>query len=171
MPRLGRYVAVIRTKPPFIMREVERGDASAILGLARSLEKWFGSVGLAQIARDLESHKGYVAVREGRLLGFVTWTPVDETMAELSWIGIAEDVQHEGVGTALLSALTSRLRRDGFHDLTVSTIADSFDFEPYAETRRFYRARGFKDYRVDPRYWAEGDARYDRLVMRLDLTH
>ncbi len=162
---------VIRTKPPFIMRETERGDASAILALAQTLEKWFGSIGLAQIARDLESHQGYVAARESRLLGFVTWTPVDETMAELSWIGVAEDLQHAGVGTALLSALTSRLRREGFHVLTVSTIADSFDFEPYAETRRFYRARGFRDYRVDPRYWVEGDARYDRLVLRLDLTH
>lgn len=169
--RLGGYVTVIRTKPPFIMREIERGDASAILLLAQSLEKWFGTVGLTQIVRDLESHKGYVAAREGRLLGFVTWTPVDETVAELSWIGVAEDVQHEGIGTALLSALTSRLRRGGFRNLTVSTIADSFDFEPYAETRRFYRARGFKDYRVDPRYWAEGDDRYDRLVLWLDLTH
>jgi len=123
------------------------------------------------MARDLDSHQGYVAVRGGRLLGFVTWTRIDETLAELSWIGVAEDVQHEGIGTALLVALTSRLRRDGFHELAVSTIADSFDFEPFAETRRFYRARGFKDYRVDPRYWAEDGARYDRLVLRLHLEH
>jgi ribosomal protein S18 acetylase RimI-like enzyme len=54
--------------------------------------------------------------------------------------------------------------------LEVDTVADNVEYEPYAETRRFYRAMGFQDVRVDEKFWGEGNDRYDRLVMRKDLT-
>ena len=157
-------------RSPYALRPLGREDGPAVLSLARSLGKWFNAAGLAQMARDLTSHRGYVAVRGDRLLGFATWTRVDEETADLSWMGIAEDAQHQGIGTALLSLLSLDMREYGFRHLTVSTVADSVDYEPYAATRRFYRARGFADYRIDPGYWGEADDRYDRLVLRLDLT-
>jgi len=104
------------------------------------------------------------------LLGFVMWAPVDEVVAELTWMGVVADPHHCGIGTALLMELVAELRNAVHRSLLVSTVADSVDFAPYVYTRRFYRSRGFADDHIDPLYWGSGDDRYDRLVLRLDLS-
>lgn len=139
------------------------------MGLAGSLRKWFTRQGLEEIRADLESHAGYVAERDNHLLGFITWTPLDGKVAALSWMGVEEDRQHKGIGTSLLGTLVAELRGRGYRELQVSTVADSVVYEPYAETRRFYRARGFRDFRVDEKFFGEGDNRYDRLLLLLKL--
>lgn len=146
------------------------GDREAILTLARSLDKWFTPQGLTEVGEDLESHEGYVATRGTSFVGFLTWAPASEDIARLSWIGVEEDAQHAGIGTSLLAAAVADLRRSRFRSLEVSTVADTVDYEPYAETRRFYRSRGFVDVRVDERFFGEGDRRYDRLMLRRDLS-
>jgi len=152
------------------IRSMRPQDRTAVLEIAGSLRKWFTPQGLDEIRADLESHAGYLAEREHRPLGFVTWTDIDGDTANLSWMGVIEDWQHRGIGTSLLAVLVAELRRRGYRFLQVSTVAESVVYEPYAETRRFYRARGFRDYRVDEKYFGEGDNRYDRLLMRLDLS-
>jgi len=154
----------------FTIRPFHESDRGSMLGLARSLDEWFNEEGLAQMERDLPNHKGFVAVDRERLVGFVTWRRVDSQSADLSWLAVAREHHRKGTGTALLRALTERLRADGVHRLEVSTVADSLDYEPYARTRAFYRARGFKDFRVDRHFFGDGDDRYDRLVMELDVT-
>ncbi len=156
-------------RPPFVVRPLRHGDAEAVHQLARSLGPWFDAEGLRRIARDLVTHPGFVASDGDRLLGFILWARIDAQAADLSWMGVAAERQHRGIGTALLAALVADLRSRGYWSLEVSTVADNVDYEPYAETRRFYRARGFKDSRVDPKYWGSGDDRYDRLVLRRDL--
>lgn len=153
----------------FAVRPLHAADAPAVLALAATLQKWFTAEGLAEIERDLASHQGYVAVRDGRLLGFITWNPIDPEVANLSWMGVAEELQHGGIGTALLAALVADLRGRGYRSLEVSTVADTVDYEPYAETRRFYRCRGFVDHRVDKAYFGPKDHPYDRLLLRLEL--
>lgn len=155
--------------PPFAVRRLRPGDADAVRGLAQSLGKWFDAEGLRRIALDSATHSGHVAFQGGRLVGFLLWTRLDAEVAELSWMGVAEDRQHRGIGTALLAALITELASLGVRSLEVSTVADNVEYEPYAETRRFYRARRFVDFRVDPRYWGSGDDRYDRLVLRRSL--
>ncbi len=156
---------------PFVLRPLTKEDGPAVLRLAQGLGKWFNPAGLGQMDRDLVSHRGYVAVRGDRLLGFATWTKADAETADLSWMGVSEDEQHRGIGTALLRLLALDLRGYGFGYLTVSTVADTVEYAPYAETRRFYRARGFRDFRLDAGGWSEGEERYDRLVLRLDLSN
>lgn len=157
-------------RTPFVVRPLEFADVPPILAVARSLAKWFDKEGLRRIALELASPKGFVALRAGRLAGFVLWKPMDADVAELTWIGVSEELQHRGIGTALLAALQTELRAAGYRTLEVSTVADNLDYEPYARTRRFYRARGFVDHRTDSLYWGSGDERYDRLVMRLPLV-
>ncbi len=125
---------------------------------------------MARIARDLGTHPGFVAVQKGRIVGFVIWSRLDLQGADLCGMGVAEDVQRRGIGSALLAALIAKLRSSGLRYLEVSTVVDDVDYEPYVRTRRFYRARGFVDLRVDPRYGGSGDDRYDRLVLRRDLA-
>ena len=151
------------------IRPIQDGERLPILKLARTLDKWFNEPGLAQMGLDLPSHRGFVAVHEHEVLGFVTWTAIDPAVANLSWMGVAEDAHGRGIGRSLLEALIVELRAAGYRVLEVSTVADSLDYEPYARTRAFYRAMGFLDHRVDRMYYGEGTHRYDRLVMRLDL--
>ncbi len=160
----------MEVRPAFVVRRLEPYDRPSVLALAGSLEQWFNAEGLGRMARDLESHRGHVAVRERALLGFVMWAAADEEVAELTWMGVVADLRHRGIGTALLSELVMEVRRAGYRSLVVSTVADSVDYAPYADTRRFYRSRGFADDHVDPLYWGSGDDRYDRLVLRLDLA-
>ncbi len=154
---------------PFVLRPIQEGDVPAILLLARTLDKWFNPEGLRKMAHDLAVQGGFVAVRAERILGFVTWEPLDERLAELTWMGVAEAEQRAGLGRALLAALVEELRRLRFRELEASTVADSVDYEPYADTRRFYRAMGFVDHHVDPQFWGEGEDKYDRLVLRRSL--
>lgn len=153
----------------FVVRRLRAEDAVDVRALAQSLDRWFDREGLARIAHDLGTHPGFVALQGERLAGFAMWSRIDSEVADLSWMGVAEDVQHRGIGTALLGTLVAELQASGFRSLEVSTVADHVDYEPYDRTRRFYRARGFVDFRVDPRYWGSGDDRYDRLVLRRDL--
>ena len=156
--------------PPWIVRDMAEGDHVGILLLARTLDKWFNAQGLSDIGRDLTLHAGFVATRGDRIIAFATWSPVDGEIAGLSWMGVEEREQRSGIGTALLSAVVRAARDAGFRVLEVGTVADSVDYPPYAETRRFYRARGFVDRRVDPKHYGEGEDRYDRLILHLDLA-
>lgn len=153
-------------KGTWTIRALEAGDIPSILQVARGLDKWITRQGLCQIEADLGSHAGYVAASENRIVGFVLWTAQDKEVAGLSWVGVAEEAQHSGIGTALLARVFADLRRNGYRHLEVSTVADTVDYAPYAETRRFYRSHGFADYRVDKGYYGEGEDRYDRLVLR-----
>lgn len=148
---------------------MEEHDRAAILELARNLPDWFNAQGLVQMAQDVRSHQGVVAVEAGRLVGFATWHVMDSETADLSWLGVAKEVHRKGIGSALVRLVLSRLRTEGIRYLEVSTVADSVDDEPYANTRKFYRAMGFRDLRVDPSFWGEGKDRYDRLVLRVDI--
>ena len=151
----------------FVVRPFGPSDAPAVLAVARGLPKWFNPEGLENIERDLDHHEGFVAVLDGRTLGFATWHPLDREVAELSWMGVAEEEQGRGIGTALVAAIAEASRRRGHRFLEVSTVADSVAYAPYAETRRFYRARGFPEHRVDRRFHGQGADRYDRLLLRL----
>jgi len=154
---------------PWVVRRKDAPDHPAIVHLAETLGKWFNPEGLNGIRRDLPAHQGFVAIRGDAVIGFATWNPVDAEIANLSWMGVAEADQHRGIGTTLLAAIVEDVRRLGLESLEVSTVADSVDYAPYADTRRFYRARGFQDYRVDVSYFGPPDDRYDRLLLRLDV--
>lgn len=156
--------------PPVLIRPLRSQDAEAVRELVGRLGAWFDAEGRARIGRDLGTQAGFVAAQGPRIVGFILWARIDAAVADLTWMGVAEPMQRRGVGTALLAALVTNLRSSGFHALEVSTVADNVEYEPYDRTRRFYRARGFADHRIDPGYWGSGEDRYDRLVLRRDLA-
>ena len=141
------------------IRPKASSDDPAILDLARSLPKWFTEQGIRKSAEDVKTHRGFVAVSGGKVVGFVTWAEAAPGIANFSWMGVRESVQHTGIGTRLLAALEKGLPPQGYRILEVSTVADSVEYAPYAETRQFYRSRGFVDDRVDARFFGEGEDR------------
>lgn len=153
------------------IRLATAADVDAMLAVARSLPQWFNEGGLAEMARDFPMHHGAVALdAEGEVVGFVTWAPSPFTpepgLVELTWLGVAPGLRGRGLGRRLLAFLCEACRAAGVHTVQVSTVADSVAYEPYAQTRAFYRACGFADFRVDPGYY-DGD---DRLLLRLAVT-
>jgi len=136
--------------------------------IAKALHpKWFNELGLKQIAKDLQTEQGLIALDEDRVVGFLTYC-TDETRktAELSWIGVRPDLHMRGIGRALVGALEETLTEQGFTSLEVSTVAPTIDYEPYARTRSFYYSVGFADVRIDRGWFGSGD---DRLLLRKTL--
>ncbi|MGE5675296.1 MAG: GNAT family N-acetyltransferase [Mycobacterium leprae] len=152
------------------LRTASPADAEAMLAVARSLPQWFTEGGVQEMARDFPIHQGVVAVdQEGRVVGFVTFAPSPHTpqegLVEMTWLGVSPEYRRHGVGRLLVAALESECRQAGADVVQVSTLADTVEYEPYAETRAFYRRLGFSDWRVDPGFY-DGD---DRLLLRKAL--
>ena len=158
---MSRARVAIRPKAP--------SDDPSVLDLARSLPKWFTEQGVREIAEDVKTHRGFVAVSGGEVVGFVTWAETGPGIANLSWMAVRESLRHTGIGTRLLAALEKELPPQGYRILEVSTVADSVEYAPYSETRRFYRSRGFVEHRLDAKFFGEGEDRYDRLFLRKTL--
>ena len=146
------------------IRQIIQEDRATIVEMAKSLRQWFTELGIQQIARDLQTLKGLVALEDENMAGFVTYSiNVDETVAELTWIAVHPNLHRKGIGRSLVEALEEVLVRLGVSAFEVSTVADSVEYEPYARTRSFYHALGFTDVRVDRGWYPSGD---DRLLLR-----
>jgi len=53
----------------------------------------------------------------------------------------------------MLDRAEALLARDGVEYLQVKTLADTVEYEPYARTRAFYSACGFRPLQVFPDLW------------------
>lgn len=152
------------------IRPAGPADLGAMLAVARQLPAWFNDQGIAEMTADFATHQALVAVSpEAGIVGFVTWAPSPHTpepgLVELTWLGISPAMQRHGLGTRLTRALEQAVGT-GTRIIQVSTLADTVDYPPYAQTRAFYRRAGFQDWRVDPDFYGPGD---DRLLLRKTL--
>jgi len=156
------------------VRDASPSDYEGMLAVARSLPEWFNEQGLMEMARDFKTHHGLVAVLSSGatedVVGFAAWRlsprEPEAGLVELTWLGVAPQLQGLGVGRRLVEALVDRCRQIGVSAIEVSTLADSVDYAPYNGTRTFYRRLGFKDWRVDADFYGPGD---DRLLLRKEL--
>lgn len=141
-------------------------DVAAMLDVARSLPAWFNDGGLEEMTRDFAVQHSAVAEADGQVVGFVAWAPSPHTpepgLLEMTWLGVRQEQQGQGVGRRLVAYLEEFCRAEGMRTLQVSTLADSVEYKPYEATRAFYRAVGFRDFRVDAGFY-DGD---DRLLLR-----
>jgi len=150
------------------IRQIIQEDHVTIVAMAKLLPQWFTEFGVQQIARDLQTQNGLVALEDENIAGFVTYSiTVDETIAELTWIAVHPNLHRKGIGRSLVEALEEVVVGLGVSALEVSTVADSVEYEPYARTRTFYHALGFSDVRVDRGWYPSGD---DRLLLRKVLA-
>ena len=100
--------------------------------------------GIRDCAQAVRSQAGFVAVGEDDVVGFLTFTTADG-VAEITWMGIGADRRRHGHGRDLVDALIERLRGDGVLRVQVKTLSAREPYEPYAETRAFYRSIGFTE--------------------------
>ncbi len=126
------------------VRAMARADLHAI---ARVLDDTglFPAEMLAEMAEPWLAgqapHHWLVAEREGEVIGFGYCEPERMTIGTFNLLAIAvrPELQGQGVGTAIIAALESRLGQSGGRVLIVETSS----LPDYAATRAFYDGLGF----------------------------
>lgn len=114
----------------------------------RTLPDWFGyEPGLADCARAVRTQPGWVAERDGRVIGFATWEKRTPTSAEVTWMAVERSQRNNGFGTQIITALCDDLQSRDYKLALAMTSARSKqeDTVPdtYEATRAFWAARGF----------------------------
>ena len=155
-----------------LIREKHAEDVEALVEIARTLPEWFTPDSIeAEITPDLRDEAGLVAQVDGEPVGFVTWGEPgihkEPGVVELRWIGVHRDRRGKGVGKALVRVMEEKLRQAGTSAVELWTVADSELYPPYADTRTFYRAMGYRDWYVDVVNRTEQTG--DRLFLRKEL--
>ncbi|KDP92596.1 MULTISPECIES: GNAT family N-acetyltransferase [Clavibacter] len=127
--------------------EVARGRSGTdVRRILQALRDWFG---------DPEAIEGYVAASESddydsflatdgtSVIGVALVRRHFAEAAELHLIAVAPDARGRGVGRLLVEHAAGSLATSGCALLSVHTVGPSFEDEPYAQTREFYRRTGF----------------------------
>ena len=68
-------------------------------------------------------------------------------------MAVKPDYHRQGVGRRMIDRAEALLARSGVEYLQVKTLADTVEYEPYARTRAFYAACGFRPLQVFPDLW------------------
>jgi ribosomal protein S18 acetylase RimI-like enzyme len=113
------------------------------LSIGRELPGYFPEAGIAAMARDLREHRLYIAMDADQAAGFASIQIKTIQVAEISWMAVRPERRRQGVGTHLINQIVVDLTAEGLQLLEVKTLADTVDYPPYEQTRRFYEARGF----------------------------
>ena len=144
-------------------------DRQGVGGIARALSpQWFTDSAMDEIADAVQLQDGYVALDDGRYVGFAMYVSRSEGMtAELTWIGVHPNFHRRGIGQRLVTIIEGELQRKGYERLDVCTVAATVEYEPYAQTRSFYHSIGFTDVSVEPKGFPSGD---DKLLLAKQLT-
>jgi GNAT superfamily N-acetyltransferase len=134
---------------PHLQREAE---CETVL---RSLPMWFGiEDALLMYARDTKTNPTFALESGERIVGFVTLQQHFPHAWEIHCMAMAADARNSGFGTKLLLHAENWLRDQGARYLQVKTVADTSPSKEYAETRKFYAAKGFVPLEVFPTLWS-----------------
>ncbi len=129
----------------FSVRDFKVSDLDSIKRISRELHpEWFTEEALANIPRDIQFSRCFVIEVNKRIVGFVSvHSYAGKPM--IGWLGVDTKWRGEGLGKRLLEKVERELTKFGYQDLRVETVGEcSPDYEPYAETLRFYISMGFE---------------------------
>jgi N-acetylglutamate synthase-like GNAT family acetyltransferase len=128
-------------------RPANTDEFEQIESLVRTLPQWFTSGGLDSIKKDFNFQKTIVARLDQALVGFITYY-VNQGKGNISWMAVSPQMHRKGIGRSLVAAMIREMRKWNVKEVFVSTLGDSVDYPPYANTREFYRRIGFHDFKV-----------------------
>ena len=133
---------------PTIQREEE------VTAILRSLPLWFGiEKALLMYVADSARLPTFGVEVEGRLIGFLTLAQHFAKSWEVHCMAVEAAHRNRKVGSLLLATAEQYVREQGAAFLQVKTVAETSPSPEYAETRRFYLARGFVPLEVFPTLW------------------
>jgi ribosomal-protein-alanine N-acetyltransferase len=141
-------------------------DVGAVVALANELKDaphWPSAAYLAALEPDAQPQR-IVLVAEGaqaRIVGFIVAVLVPPE-AELEPIVVSAGAQRGGIGRLLLTCLLQRLQSNQVHQLDLEVRASN------QAARSFYRANGFAQVGLRPRYYANPVE--DAVLMRRSVS-
>ena len=77
------------------------------------------------------------------VIGFAAIQPKSSHVAEISWMAVKLERQHQGIGSLLVNHVTNDLKTQGIRLLEVKTLSEDAEYAPYQMTRQFYERLGF----------------------------
>jgi GNAT superfamily N-acetyltransferase len=126
-------------------------ECQAIL---RTLPKWFGiEDSLLMYVADTVKWPTFAVESAERLIGFLTLREHFPAAWEVHCMAIEASARGQGLGTLLLDHSEKWLAARGVQFLQVKTVAATSSSTEYAQTRKFYEARGFTPLEVFPELW------------------
>ena len=121
----------------------------------RSLPMWFGiEDALLMYAADTARYPTFAATQDRAISGFLTLHEHFADAWEIHCIAVHAGFRNQGLGSKLLAHAEEWLLEREVKYLQVKTVAHTSKSVEYAETREFYRARGFTPLEVFPTLWA-----------------
>ena len=121
----------------------------------RSLPKWFGiEDSLLMYVRDTARLPTFAVCEGGSVLAFLSLVEHFAESWEVHCMAVHASARNQGYGTLLLEHSQRWLSERGARFLQVKTIAASSSSAAYAQTRQFYRAKGFTPLEVFPTLWS-----------------
>ena len=126
------------------------------LEIMKALPEWFSPP--EDIERKSKVHREYpfiVAYDNEKAVGFVAIKTHNEYAAEIYNLGILREYHRSGIGHRLVEECVAYCKEHGYQFLTVKTLDESVEYEPYNGTRAFYRKEGFYPLEVFTCVWDE----------------
>lgn len=118
------------------------------LGHTKDGKGWFTERAWSRyIPFDIRIHNGFVAEKDGLLLGFITYTSYDTPALSpyISWIAVGRRHQGKGAGRRLVARVEREVLKAGVNSLFVETPSEAAGKgTEYEETYKFYERIGFK---------------------------
>lgn len=140
---------------------VEIGDRSKKALYTREilekLPEWFGNKqALDEYVQKVKEIPYYAALDiKGKCIGFFSIKIHYQHTGDIFVCGVLPEHQHNGVGKALYHAVEKLFIQNDCKYVIVKTLSDVVNFEPYAQTRRFYKSIGFEPLITLTEMWDE----------------
>lgn len=127
------------------IRAIDPSDHDGVMKVAKSLNPgWFDDYAISnEIPLDLKLHRGFVAILEGKMAGFITFSSEDGDL-KITWLGVKLKYPRRGIGGALVSELEKTAKELNVGKIFVETLSEKEDWQPYERTRAFYTKKDFK---------------------------
>ena len=139
-------------------------ECDAIL---RALPDWFGiESSIVEYTRDADTLPSFTVSVEDAVVGLTTFKIHNPHAAEVHLMAVAPEHHRRGFGLQMLTAGQDWLRGQGIEYLQVKTVGPSSSNQPYARTRAFYLAAGFRPLEELPTLWS---ARNPCLILVMRL--
>jgi XTP/dITP diphosphohydrolase len=130
------------------------GSGALCRQLLDELPDWFGiPEAIDEYVAKAERATAIVAIADGSEVALLTLIRHSAFAAEIDVMAVSPDYHRRGIGRAILDHAEQLLAPDGVEYLQVKTLADTVEYEPYAQTRAFYVACGFRPLQVFPDLW------------------
>lgn len=142
-------------------------ECEAIL---RSLPMWFGIEHALRMYVDDTARLPTFAIEDhARLVAFLSLREHFPDAWEVHCMAVEAPARGKGLGSRLLAHSEAWLAKRDVRFLQVKTVAATSPSPEYAETRKFYEAKGFTPLEIFPKLWDPWNPAL-QLIKRLDAS-